>query len=260
MSNNNNNNNTSNNIKNNINDNINKISYNNNNINNHVKSSDTNTDVSDRIFIMGDSIVKHVRGYELSRKVENCKVYVKSFSGAKAMCMEDCMCMCMDNIKHHGKNDQYQRKVADVNRVLKENYREKKLQFLDHGNIITVRHLNASKLHLNKRGTEILSNVFAEAISNITNGQLVLHSLASDNRKNLNTSDYDENKAKFKVGAISASNLNAICKRNINRLIIGQLNINSLRNKFKSLVQQVSGNIDILMVSETKSDNSFPVS
>ena len=38
---------------------------------------------------MGDSIVKHVRGYELSRKVENCKVYVKSFSGAKVMCMED---------------------------------------------------------------------------------------------------------------------------------------------------------------------------
>ena len=42
-------------------------------------------------------------------------------------------------------------------------------------------------------------------------------------------------------------------------MIIGQLNINSLRNKFDSLVQQASGNIDILMVSETKFDNSFPV-
>ena len=38
---------------------------------------------------MGDSIVKYVRGYELLRKVENCKVHVKSFSGAKVMCMED---------------------------------------------------------------------------------------------------------------------------------------------------------------------------
>ena len=38
---------------------------------------------------MRDSTAKHVRGYELSRKVENCKVYVKSFSGAKVMCMED---------------------------------------------------------------------------------------------------------------------------------------------------------------------------
>ena len=53
--------------------------------------------------------------------------------------------------------------------MLKEICREKKLQFLYHSNTITVRHLNASKLHLNKRGTQILSNVFAEAISNITN-------------------------------------------------------------------------------------------
>ena len=43
-------------------------------------------------------------------------------------------------------------------------------------------------------------------------------------------------------------------------MIIGKLNINSLRNKFESFVQQVSGNIDILMVSGTKLDNSFPVS
>ena len=38
---------------------------------------------------MGDSIVKNVRGYELLRKAENCKVYVKSFSGAKVVYMED---------------------------------------------------------------------------------------------------------------------------------------------------------------------------
>ena len=41
---------------------------------------------------------------------------------------------------------------------------------------------------------------------------------------------------------------------------MGQLNINSLRNKFESPVQQVTGNIDTLTVSETKLDNSFPVS
>ena len=36
--------------------------------------------------------------------------------------------------------------------------------------------------------------------------------------------------------------------------------MNSLRNKFESLFEQFTGNIDILMVSETKLDNSFPVS
>ena len=102
--------------------------------------------------------------------------------------------------------------------------------------------------------------MFAETISNFTNWQFILHGLGSDNRKNRNTNDHDENKAKFKIGAISAGNLNAIRKRNINRLIKGQLKINSLRNKFESLVQQVTENIDILMVSETKLNNSFPVS
>ena len=53
------------------------------------KPSDTNADVTNRVFIMGDSIVKHIRGYELSQRVENCKVFVKNFSGAKVRCMED---------------------------------------------------------------------------------------------------------------------------------------------------------------------------
>ena len=36
------------------------------------------------------------------------------------------------------------------------------------------------------------------------------------------------------------------------------LNINSLRNKIDYLVEQVIGNIDILMISKTKLDISFP--
>ena len=44
----------------------------------------------------------------------------------------------------------------------------------------------------------------------------------------------------------------------INQLVIGQLNINSLRNKFESLVHIVKGNIDIVIITETKLDMSFP--
>ena len=67
------------------------------------------------------------------------------------------------------RNDQYQKKAADVNQELKEKCREKKFQFLDQSNTITLRQLNASKLHLSKRGNQILPNVFAETISNINN-------------------------------------------------------------------------------------------
>ena len=36
-----------------------------------------------RICIIGDSILKHVQGYEISKSLENCKKYVKCFSGFK---------------------------------------------------------------------------------------------------------------------------------------------------------------------------------
>ena len=45
---------------------------------------------------------------------------------------------------------------------------------------------------------------------------------------------------------------------NPNRLIIGQLNINSLRNKFECLKLFVKGNIDILVITESKLDTTFP--
>ena len=48
-----------------------------------------------------------------------------------------------------------------------------------------------------------------------------------------------------------------ICRKNINRLIFAQLNINSLWNKFESLQHIINKNIDVLLISETKIDSSF---
>ena len=44
---------------------------------------------------------------------------------------------------------------------------------------------------------------------------------------------------------------------NIDRLIIGQLNINSLRNKFEQLSTMINRNNDIFMIFETKLDETF---
>ena len=52
--------------------------------------------------------------------------------------------------------------------------------------------------------------------------------------------------------------LNNIKIANANRLIIGQLNINSLRNKIDALRLLIKGNIDILVITESKLDGSFP--
>ena len=45
----------------------------------------------------------------------------------------------------------------------------------------------------------------------------------------------------------------------MNKLIFAHLNINSIRNKFEELIIQVKGTVDVLMISETKIDDSFPM-
>ena len=44
---------------------------------------------TNKVIILGDSIVKHVRGYGLSHSLENCKVHVKNFPSARVKCMQD---------------------------------------------------------------------------------------------------------------------------------------------------------------------------
>ena len=43
------------------------------------------------------------------------------------------------------------------------------------------------------------------------------------------------------------------------KIVVGQININSIRNKFDHLMAAVSGNIDILLITETKIDSTFPI-
>ena len=48
--------------------------------------------------------------------------------------------------------------------------------------------------------------------------------------------------------------------KNANRIIMAHININSIRNKFEMLREIVKTNIDILLISETKINSSFPTS
>ena len=42
-----------------------------------------------KVFILGDSIVKYISGYDISHQIENGRVYVKGLSGTKTKCMKD---------------------------------------------------------------------------------------------------------------------------------------------------------------------------
>ena len=47
-------------------------------------------------------------------------------------------------------------------------------------------------------------------------------------------------------------------KSYVKNIIVGQLNINSLRNDFFSVKELLSHNLDLLIINETKLDDSFP--
>ena len=56
-----------------------------------------------------------------------------------------------------------------------------------------------------------------------------------------------------KIGALNAkSRLKEMKAQSSDKLILGHLNINSIRNKFEALKFIIGNNIDILLISETK--------
>ena len=58
---------------------------------------------------------------------------------------------------------------------------------------------------------------------------------------------------------IASTAIRELRVKNINKVIIAQLNINSLRNKFEFLLEIVNDNVDILLIVETKLDISYPM-
>ena len=143
--------------------------------------------------------------------------------------------------------------MSAVNHKLKDLCKEKNLNYIDHSNFINTRHLNSLKLHLNVKDTNIIFSNSVDAISNI----LLWQSITQCHSDSTCVHMIDEYKVEpMNMKAIESPK--AVWKRNLNRIVVANLNINSLRNKFDYLVEQFMGNIDILMISETKLDSSFP--
>ena len=167
------------------------------------------------VIILGDSMIKHVNGWEISRKLQrNCKVYVKHFSGAKTKCMKDYIKpsqrensdhyilhvgtndLCLDrspeliaksiidlaltlkneshdisvsNIIVRNDSDTLNKKGCEVNAVLIEMCREKNIYLIDNSKKVKPQHINKGKLHLNQKGSRLLSDMFFKEISRVFN-------------------------------------------------------------------------------------------
>ena len=56
----------------------------------------------------------------------------------------------------------------------------------------------------------------------------------------------------------NATCIKDIRNSNVNKLIFGQLNLNSLRKKFDMVSELIKCFVDVFMISETKLEESFP--
>ena len=52
--------------------------------------------------------------------------------------------------------------------------------------------------------------------------------------------------------------LKALHLSNVDRIIVAQINVNSIRNKFDALIAGIQNKVDILLISETKLNETFP--
>ena len=74
----------------------------------------------------------------------------------------------------------------------------------------------------------------------------------------MDNDDYNDSNSSISDGETPYILLNDLRLKHLDRLIIGHLNINSIRNKFEALKKIIKNNLDILIVSESKLDHTFP--
>ena len=109
-----------------------------------------------------------------------------------------------------------------------------------------------TKLRLNQKGSKVLGEAFLKEISYVFNWHY--------NDKDSKFSN-EECQSKFSLKDKKRINAKTILKsirqENTSKLALARININLLRNKFQLLGDQVKGNIDVVMISETKIEENF---
>ena len=167
-------------------------------------------------------------------------------------------------------------KAKEVNDNLKELCLSKNISLMEHHNFHARYHLNNSKLHPNRKDSGILAlnflkffkhkwlvkcNIYnsfstnCESTNNAKNDRvnLCLDDCISSVNKSTQLAENLEQNSQTSV----FRNLKNIKQKNANRVTIAQINVNSIRNKFDFLCEMIRGNIDILLITETKIDSSF---
>ena len=80
--------------------------------NDQIKAKKLVVNEKKKVFVLGDGMVKHIQGWDITKKIENKqKVYIRQFAGSKVICMNNYVKPCIPEnnpnhiIFHVGTND-----------------------------------------------------------------------------------------------------------------------------------------------------------
>ena len=236
------------------------------------KNVSIKSETKKKIYIIGDSMVKHIKGWDLSAKLDHRhNIYVQNFHGAKVRSMKDYTKPCTreespDHIILHvwtnnlisdnsprevtvcgiiPRNDEWNNKAELVHNHLKEMWKSSNIDFIDNGkNFNSKKHLNNRKLHLNDKGPYKPSNILVNYISSICKWYDINKPFANINSNDITSNISDVCTESVSKTAPPIRNINleseyfenklkSLRTSNLRRIIIAQININSIRNKFK---------------------------
>ena len=134
------------------------------------------------------------------------------------------------------------------------------IDIVDNRNFIS-KHLSRKGLNLNESVSRRLAINFSERFKKFWKNERYASIAEEDElaicskKSNLSNNHIESNKKKDKCQNI---NLKSLREEDPNRPIFAQININSIGNKFEFLASQIINNVDALLVSEIKLDDSFP--
>ena len=135
-----------------------------------------------------------------------------------------------------------------LNKVLNKYCHEENISVINHNYINSTRHLNRRKLHFNNYGNSVFVKNIINFLSNL---------IWRDSRDN---SGYKQNSPSLSISTLNSldisessniyeNDLHKIkvqCLEHFNTLIVGHLNINSIRNKFQMVAE--TANVKIICI------------
>ena len=133
--------------------------------------------------------------------------------------------------------------------------------FIDNYNINKM-HIWRDGIHLNKSGEIILAKSYIKYLNDFLCRRSCLDPGCEIDKGTYHRLDISSSSSMIDNSTDKDTDfltiLGKLRLKNVNRIIFANININSIRNKFHLLTSDINNKIDILMISETKLDNSFP--